>query len=181
MTRAILSPPDLGGDALADLKDWLTITRDAEDARLTTLLAAAHSVCESFTGTLALVTTLTETREVGRNWARLASRPVLAVTSVAALYSQGAASILPVEDYALEIDADGAARIRLNAAREPLRLEIMLTAGIADSWQGVPDTLRHGIVRLAAHYYRERESGSATSPPASVAALWRPHRCLRLM
>ena len=39
--------------------------------------------------------------------------------------------------------------------------------------------LRHGIVRLAAHQYRERDEGAAVLP-AAVIALWRPYRMVRL-
>jgi hypothetical protein len=52
---------------------------------------------------------------------------------------------------------------------------------LADDWEEIPQALRHGAIRLAAHLYRERdgEPGTATPPP-SVAALWRPWRRLHL-
>ena len=41
--------------------------------------------------------------------------------------------------------------------------------------------LRHGIIRLAAHQHREREtSGPGPLPPAAIAALWRPWRRMRM-
>jgi hypothetical protein len=43
----------------------------------------------------------------------------------------------------------------------------------------VPEPLRQGIVRLAAHLYAARGEVEAV-PPAAVAALWRPWRRVRL-
>mgnify|MGYP000737058253 CR=1 FL=1 len=40
--------------------------------------------------------------------------------------------------------------------------------------------LRHGIVRFAAHQYRERDEGPAERLPSAIAALWRPYRMVRL-
>ena len=60
-------------------------------------------------------------------------------------------------------------------------LEDSEAAGLAADWTVLPEPLRHGMVRLAAHQHRERESsGAASVPPAAVAALWRPWRRLRL-
>lgn len=50
----------------------------------------------------------------------------------------------------------------------------------AASWDEAAEPLRQGIVRHAAHQYRERDHGTGEHPPASVVALWRPFRTLRL-
>lgn len=94
--------PDLTGQPLAELKQWLAIGTDAEDALLVRLLEIAWQVCRDFTGM------------------------------------------------------------------------------VAASWDEAAEPLRHGIVRHAAHQYRERDHGAPDTPPASVAALWRPYRTLRL-
>lgn len=51
---------------------------------------------------------------------------------------------------------------------------------VADEWSVLDPGLRHGILRLAAHHYRERDDARLDTPPAAVAALWRPFRRLRL-
>ncbi|WP_370033645.1 head-tail connector protein [Qipengyuania mesophila] len=94
-------PPDLSGQPLDDLKQWLAITTPGEDALLLRLLDTAWQLCLRFTG--------------------------------------------------------------LDAA----------------AWSDLDEALRHGIVRFAAHQYREREEGAAALP-ATIAALWRPHRTVRL-
>lgn len=47
-------------------------------------------------------------------------------------------------------------------------------------WSATDPALRQGIIRLAAHQYRERDNGAASALPAAVAALWQPFRALRL-
>lgn len=47
-------------------------------------------------------------------------------------------------------------------------------------WALAPPALNEGILRFAAHLYRERDELKPTEPPASVAALWRPFREVRL-
>ena len=95
-------PPDLTGQALDELKQWLAISTAGEDALLIRLLEAAWQMCCQFTG---------------------ASAP---------------------------------------------------------SWSELEAALRHGIVRFAAHQYRARDEGGPDTLPASVTALWRPYRMVRL-
>lgn len=51
---------------------------------------------------------------------------------------------------------------------------------LADDWGEVAPPLNEGIIRFAAHLYRDREAASLREPPAAVAALWRPYRMVRL-
>lgn len=53
-------------------------------------------------------------------------------------------------------------------------------AVLESDWSALPEALRHGVIRLAAHLYREGEGAAAAAPPAAVAALWRPWRRMRL-
>ena len=94
--------PDLSGQALGELKQWLAISTAGEDALLLRLLETAWQMCLQFTGSEA--------------------------------------------------------------------------AG----WTELDEGLRHGVVRFAAHQYREREGGAGGAMPAAVAALWRPWRVVRL-
>jgi uncharacterized phiE125 gp8 family phage protein len=61
------------------------------------------------------------------------------------------------------------------------RVAVRFVAGLAPDWAGLPDALRHGVVRLAAEAYRQRDDpGPAPQPPSAVAALWRPWRRMRV-
>jgi uncharacterized phiE125 gp8 family phage protein len=81
----------------------------------------------------------------------------------------------------LELDADGAARVQVARPGAAGRIAVRFVAGLAASWEALPDGLRHGIVRLAAHQHRSRDSAAAEQvPPTAVTALWRPWRRMRL-
>ena len=60
------------------------------------------------------------------------------------------------------------------------RLRVSYRAGMAADPNGVPEALRHGIVRLAAHIICDAAGPGDAGPPAAVTALWRPWRRLRL-
>ena len=178
MTRIILSGGDLA-PALAELKHWLGITRTADDAQLTALIGAGLDACEHFTGLTPLAAQVEETREASHEWARLATRPVAHVASVDIVGPEGARTALSDEEYDLRLAGDGSAQLRLRRGPFASRVAVTLEAGLATDWEGLPDGLRHGILRFAAFLHREGEQGVA-EPPAAIAALWRPWRVLRL-
>lgn len=181
MKRAIIVPPVLAPEALGELKSWLAITTGGEDAALTALLQAALETCEAFTGLMPLTAECEEVLPACRGWQTLATRPVEAVTGLWGLPAEGARFALPAQDYMVELDADGAGLVRLLREDVAGRIAVRFTAGLADDWPELPDGLRHGVLRLAAHHYREREAGAASPiPPAAVAALWRPWRRMRV-
>lgn len=208
MTRVIVTPPVLPPAALAELKDWLGITISADDAGLTTLLNTALDVCADYIGMAPLAATYEETvcvptgrfampgpadwqschypadwtgRGTGDGWHRLGVRPVSALISVESLSATGTRTALASSQYAMRIDGDGQCAIRIPAGQNIDRAVVRFNAGLADQWSGLPESLRHGIMRLAAHQYRQRESAGADAlPPASVTALWRPWRRMRM-
>ncbi|WP_260926485.1 hypothetical protein [Novosphingobium sp. 9] len=182
MNRVILSPATLPGTALAELKQWLGITTAHDDAVLGDLLDASLDVCEGFTGTMPLEAGCEERLPAwsGR-WQRLATRPVQAITAIEAIAADGTRTALSSAAWEADLDTDGTGCVRLLASANATQLAVRFTAGLTASWDMLPDGLRHGLIRLAAHQHRERENGGAAPlPPASVAALWRPWRRMRL-
>ena len=181
MMRVIVTPASLPAAALAALKDWLGITVTADDASLGVLLRASLDLCAEFTGMVPLSATIEETLPLTGDWQVLASRPVLAINSVLAIALDGSRHALGVIGYDSDIAADGTGRLRVYDNGLMTRFVVQFTAGLAPDWDHLPEPLRHGIIRLAAHQYRTRETpGAEPLPPASVAALWRPWRRLRL-
>lgn len=180
MRRTILTPADLAGAALDDLKQWLAIRSGADDAALTALLGASCEACEGFTGTMPLTQGCEEIVTAHGAWQRLATRPVHAITEVAGLPAEGSAFALPVENYAIELEADGTALVRVMHQGAAGRIRVRFLAGLAPEWNLLPEGLRHGILRLAAHLHRARDSGDTGAPPAAVTALWRPWRRVRV-
>ncbi|MDE1916939.1 MAG: hypothetical protein KGJ57_06230 [Sphingomonadales bacterium] len=193
MMRVIVSPAVLPPAALDALKQWLGITIATDDAQLSDLLATALEVCADFTGLLPLSCGVEETLPLpceplmrGEDLAvpqplRLSSQPVQQVTGVAALLPDGTRQPLDASAYEVRLEADGSCHIGFTANLGQTRAVVSLTAGLAPDWDHLPQPLRHGVLRLAAHQYRQRETAGADAlPPASVTALWRPWRRLRL-
>ncbi|WP_066560513.1 head-tail connector protein [Croceicoccus bisphenolivorans] len=187
MKRAVLAPPALPASALAELKEWLGINTTREDALLGNLLNASLDICEAYTGVRAIVTDCEETWPIRpaafsvTGWQTLSTRPVTGITGIETVAVDGSRNPLGVEDYELDIDADGVGRFRVLGGTNGKRVAVRFTAGLATGWDALPDTLRQGAIRLAAHHHRQRETGNAeTAPPRAVAALWQPWRRMRL-
>lgn len=162
-----------GASAVAEAKAYLRVDGDAEDALIGGLLASAIAVCEAFTGEILLTREFAETLANSRAWQRLGRTPVRQIDAVA----DGSGAALEASAYAVDIDADGDGWLRSSADGGDVR--VSYRAGIADDWDAIPQAIGHGVVRLAAHLYSGRDEPTG-APPASVAALWRPFRRMRL-
>ncbi len=162
--------------ALDEVKAFLRVTTGEEDALVAGFVRTASAACEAFTGLSLVSREVRETLLPGA-WRRLAATPVQAIEAVASVADDGSETFLAADTYRIDIDAAGDGWVRVPSSER--RASVRYTAGLAGDWNGLPEPLRHGIVRLAAHLYAERgETGSP--PPACVAALWRPWRRMRL-
>ncbi|MGB7417884.1 MAG: hypothetical protein WA918_01765 [Erythrobacter sp.] len=183
MQRTIIQPADISATGLADLKEWLGISRPGEDALLEGLLHSGLDMCEAFIGRVPLLAMIEERVHPHTGWHTLATQPVRRVVSVEKVASNGTRGALALEDFSVTIHASGGAAIAIPARLDADMLAVTFQAGIAADWETLPPALRQGIIRLSAQLYRERsraESGTLSTPPASVVALWRPWRALRL-
>ena len=173
-------------EAVAQAKVLLRAGDAGEDALIEAMLASAAALCERFTGQALFARGFRETlgAETGsarrsHGWRRLARTPVRSIGAVEAIGADGAATPLAPADYAIDIDANGDGWVR--TAHRRGRLRITYEAGLAAGWGDVPEALRQGILRLAAHLYTFRtDAGAQAEPPAAVTALWRPWRRLRI-
>lgn len=180
MGASIAAPAALLPVTLAELKAYLRIATSEEDALLAALVRSAAEACESFVGRVLIERAIDEVVPASRAWIRLGAAPVRAIESMAALGEDGTAVPLAPADYAIDIDAAGDGWVRLLAARDERRVRVSYTAGLAAEPNGLSEALRHGILRLAAHLYLNRDKPSVPEPPAAVTALLRPWRRLRL-
>jgi len=160
---------------LAALKAYLRITTSDEDALLTDLIRAATDVAERFIGQLIIERAVEETLAPSGDWRTLALRPVTGITAVAGVPASGTEFALAVDAYAIDIDGNGDGWLRVRDAGGAVHIHVSYRAGLAADADGVPDSIRLGIIRLAGDYHALRE-GMNARPPASVAALWRPWR-----
>jgi uncharacterized phiE125 gp8 family phage protein len=181
MQRTILVPATLAGAALDALKAWLAIGTTHDDTTLTHLLRASLDTFEAFTGLMALEATAEEIHPAHAGWSGLVTRPVQAIGQVEGVPAEGARVAFAADAYAIDFDADGGGRVRLMRQGVAGRIAVRFTAGLAGEWDALPEAVRHGVIRLAAHHFRARDDARAGSePPTAVAALWRPWRRMRL-
>ena len=160
---------------LAECKAALRLERDDEDALIAGHIRTAMALCEAFTGQW-LVEREGEQRLAGDlAWQKLLASPVQAIGSV---YQAGAALAGGWES---DIGADGTGWVRLiGLPASSSALVVRFRAGLGRDWNGVPEPLRAGVVRLVSHMFSHRDAADAGPPPAAVAALWRPWRRMQL-
>ena len=161
MNRTIVTPLALSSAALTELKLWLGISTAQDDAPLTALLRAGLDMCEAFTGSMPIEALCEEVLPASGDWQMLATRPVQAITLVQAIPPSGPRSDLATSAYAIDLDADGGGRVQVTQPGNASRVAVRFTAGLAPSWEALPDALRQGMLRLAAHQHRERETSGA--------------------
>jgi uncharacterized phiE125 gp8 family phage protein len=160
--------------AAAEAKAYLRTEGAREDALVAGLVGSAAALCEAFTGRWLLVRAGTEIVPAGAAWRRLKAAPVRAILGLDEVPASGEPVPLPADTYAIDIDADGCGWVRVPGAEK--RARVRFEAGLAESWAELPESLRHGVVRLAAHLYTHRSEAGAEGPPAAVSAMWRPWR-----
>lgn len=160
-----------------ETKSWLRIETAQDDAAIEALCRSAIGMAEDFCAQRLFARAGEEMIAPARTWWRLHACPVRGIAAVAAVDAGGAESPIAADGYAIDIDADGDGWVRVMTAPLPGRISIGLTAGLAEDWADLPDPLRQGVVRLAAHLFGESASDT---PPAIVTALWRPWRRMRL-
>lgn len=170
----------LPAEALAEAKAFLRIGHGGEDALVAGVLRTAAELCEQFTWQVLIVRAFQETLAPQTRWQRLGRAPVRAIGAVEALPAGGAAVPLAAAAYAVDIDAAGEGWVRVTGAGDAPLVRVSFEAGLAATYAGLPETLRHGMVRLAAHLYAQRSGEAPDTPPAAVSALWRPWRRMTL-
>jgi uncharacterized phiE125 gp8 family phage protein len=166
--------------AMAEARAFLRLEGGSDDGALAATLRSATALCEAFTGVALVSRTVSEILPVRGEWQRLGRTPVLTITSVDGVPAEGSLFPLPVAAYAVDIDAAGDGWVRVSEPGAAGRVQVRYTAGLAAEPGRVPEPLRHGIIQLAGHLLRERDRETGQEPPASVVALWRPWRLLRL-
>lgn len=164
--------------ACAEIKAVLRVASDGEDALIAAFAETALGLAEQFIRRVTIARAMGETLDARAAWQPLGAGPVRAITAVAAVDGAGVPSTLPVDAYAIDIDADGTGWVRIAVPSAVRRIVVSYSAGIADQWSAIPAPIRQGACLLAAHLFTERDE--KVPPPAAVTALWRPFRVLAL-
>ena len=114
LTMAAFGSGDLAA-AREAVKAYARIAVGDEDALIEGLAATALLLCEAFCGRTGIAREAVEILPCTSEWQRLGAAPVMSITAVEGLPAEGAAFALPVDAYAIDIDADGAGWVRVTA------------------------------------------------------------------
>lgn len=150
--------------AVAAAREMLRLTGHDEDGVLFALTRTALEAAEAWCGMALVARPCAEVLTGTGGWQWLAQRPVTAIDGVTGV---------ALADHAIDIAGDGRGRVMLPAGT---RATVRYVAGTAARWGAVPAPVAQGVVLLAAHLFEHR--GDGATPPAAVAALWRPYRRL---
>lgn len=170
--------PGIIEDAAAEVKAWLRIDTAQDDAAIAALVRSAIGAAEDYCAQTLFLRGGKEVLAATGEWVRLLACPVASIMAARGLPAEGASFVLASDAWSADIGADGDGWVRVRRTGAAGRVEVDLTAGIADGWASLPDGLRQGIVRLAAHLFAQQEAGEPV--PAIVSALWRPWRRMRI-
>jgi uncharacterized phiE125 gp8 family phage protein len=177
LERGIMPPM---AEAIDAAKDYLRLDGGDDDALVYGLVTAALERCEDAVGEMLVARTMRDVIPAQAAWRWLAAVPVRSVSGVSALALDGSETALPVSDYEIDIDGGARGRVRLRTLPGATRIAVHYMAGRSEGWGGISIGLRHGVLRLVAHWYAYREMESVPAVPTAVTALWAPARRLRL-
>jgi uncharacterized phiE125 gp8 family phage protein len=159
---------------ISEAQAYARVETGDEEALLAGLVRTASGLCEAFLGQVVVARPFSEQLRPSAEWQRLNIAPVRSIDLVTVDGVAAAATA-----YATDIDANGCGWIRLADPKGGGLVEVSGTAGMATSQNGVPEAIRHGVLRLVAHLFASRD-GEGGEMPAAVTALWRPYRRMRL-
>ena len=162
---------------LEELKGFLRIEDGTEDALLAGILRAATEAVEAWLGWLLIAREVTERTEIVQAAVLLRATPVQSLGSVA-LVDAGDTS--PIADVRLQVSRFGVGKVALTGVCDGMQVIVRYRAGLADDWNGLPEPVRLGVLRAAAHFYAHRDGGEGGGLPPAVARLVSPWRVKRM-
>lgn len=171
MTMHLITPPAAEPVTIDDVRAYLRITDDSENALLQSLIKTARETVEARAG-LALLTQswrLHIDRWPRSNRLALYRYPVISVDAVTAYLPDGTPVIFEATGWNLQL-AGRPQRLYLQARPDMVSLkglEIDLTAGFGDNASAVPDVLKQAILVLVAHLYEFRGAFDEQLQPIS--------------
>ena len=177
MLNSDMIPPDSA--MLTEMRAYLHMEEGEDDPSLPSILLAATGWCEQYLRQFLIRRRVRQILPASTRWQSFDAQPVMAVESVSVVEEDGTPTILPPGDYEVRIRADGIAEMRLRRILAgQSRVEMACQAGIATGWAELPELLRLGIMRVAAHYFAHRDGADpgAAQPPVAATILLRPWR-----
>lgn len=167
--------------AVAELKAFLRIEGDEEDALLAAFLRAATEAVEASLGRVLIARAVVERRRVRAGAVALGVEPVLALEGVSLPGADGELGMLEPGRALLELSAHGRGRVGLSGIADGVEVEASYRAGMAEDWNGLPELLRLAVLRAAAHVHRVRDAPDDPGLPVAVARMLAPWRARRML
>jgi uncharacterized phiE125 gp8 family phage protein len=188
MPMLLLAGPAAEPWTVTDLKSFLRVEHDADDAVIASLLTAARAQIEAWTGRMLLAQRWRLVRDAWPRDGRIVLRGGLLRALIAARSydARGAAHDVDPAGFVLDL-AGGVIASPPWALPEPGRpvagIELDLELGYGTAPDDVPPPLRHAVRLLAAHWYDNRggtaDAGAAVLP-GGIAAMIASFRTVTL-
>jgi uncharacterized phiE125 gp8 family phage protein len=173
-----IDPLSLDGAMLDEARAYLRLENEEEDAPFAAILLAAMAQAENYLGQLLLRRAVREILPISSAWQRLHGSPFVSVSGATGIPAEGASFAL--SQFSIDVDARGDGWLRVKEPGAAGRVELAYQAGLAGSWATLPEAIRLGVLRLAAHYHAHRDDPGDGGMPEAVTALLRPWRRVRL-
>ncbi|PZA12740.1 hypothetical protein DNX69_07560 [Rhodopseudomonas palustris] len=188
MPMLLLAGPAAEPWTVTDLKSFLRVEHDADDAVIASLLTAARAQIEAWTGRMLLAQRWRLVRDAWPRDGRIVLRggPLRSLIAVRTYDARGVAHDVDPASFVLDL-AGGVIAPPPGALPEPGRavagIELDLELGYGTAPDDVPAPLRHAVRTLVAQWYDNRGGAADTSAallPGSVATLIAGYRAVTL-
>lgn len=161
---------------LAELKSFLRIDGAEEDALLSWLLRAATEAVEAWLGWMLIERDLEERQMVREGGVMLTASPFRQLVAV----QPDSGGPLELETAAVSVSRFGRAHLAVPDVAEGSGVTVRYRAGLSPDWNGLPEPVRLGVLRAAAHFHTHRDGEGDGGLPPAVARLVSPWRARRM-
>lgn len=175
-----LDPLGLDSVMLSEVRAYVRVDAGTDDDVLAACAAAAVTHAEQFTRQILIRRGAKETVTTGSGWQILQAMPVQSVIGVMGIPAEGASFAMAASAWEVKISSRGEAYFQVLQPGSAGRAEVTLSVGLADDWANLPESLRLGLLRLAAHFYNNRDASDDDGPPAAALALLLPFRRMHI-
>ncbi|HEX4535233.1 MAG TPA: head-tail connector protein [Rhizomicrobium sp.] len=183
MPLQLITPPAIEPVTLDEAKAHLKVDTAADDALITSLIAAARARAEWHMGRALITQSWTLWLDCWPDVIEIPLPPLQAVTSITAYALNDAATVLDAATYQVDL-ASSRVALKANAAppvnlRKLNAIAVAFTAGYGDEASDVPAPIREAILQMIAELYANRGDANA-EVSTSALALLAPYRMVKL-
>lgn len=184
----LVTAPVVEPVTLTEAKDHMRVDASTDDALIEALILAARERVETFTGRALVTQTWDWTLDCFEPILIVPKPPLVSVTSITYVDSDGASQTLASTVYQVDIKTQPARIVEAYGQTWPTTREqlnavtIRFVAGYGIAASHVPMALRQAALLLIGHWYREREDTARTELrqiPSGAEALMMPYYIAR--